>query len=100
MGWYRARRRKTPREKENKDEDTGPQINMVVKGLIDLKIVEKPILIYFFLLGDVDGSLEAILDVIETYDDQERCKLSLVHYGVGNVNETDIEMASAFEGSL
>jgi len=52
------------------------------------------------LLGDVDGSLEAILDVIETYDDQERCKLSLVHYGVGNVNETDIEMASAFEGEL
>jgi translation initiation factor IF-2 len=48
----------------------------------------------------VDGSVEAILDVIDTYDDQERCKLSLIHYGVGNITETDVEMAHAFEGFI
>lgn len=46
----------------------------------------------------MDGSLEAILDVLETYDDHSKCKLDIVHYGVGNISETDIEMAEAFKG--
>jgi translation initiation factor IF-2 len=50
------------------------------------------------LAGDVDGSVEAILDVVETYDEQERCKMSLVHYGVGNISENDIELAAMFDG--
>jgi translation initiation factor IF-2 len=62
---------------------------------------------YFILLsvintlsGDVDGSVEAILDVVETYDEQERCKMSLVHYGVGNISDNDIELAAMFDGEL
>lgn len=46
----------------------------------------------------MDGSVEAILDVVETYDEQERCKMSLVHYGVGNVSDNDIELAAMFDG--
>jgi len=48
--------------------------------------------------GDVHGSVEAILDVLETYDCDAACKLNLVHYGVGNVSETDVELADAFKG--
>lgn len=48
--------------------------------------------------GDVHGSVEAILDVLETYDGDSACKLDLVHYGIGNVSETDVELADAFGG--
>jgi translation initiation factor IF-2 len=50
------------------------------------------------VLGDVHGSVEAILDVLETYNGDSACKLDLVHYGVGNVSETDVEFADAFKG--
>lgn len=47
--------------------------------------------------GDVDGSVEALLDVLETYTGS-LCKLDVVHYGVGNVTVSDIELAEAFQG--
>nr|CAD7574580.1 unnamed protein product [Timema californicum] len=68
-----------PREKEIKDDDTGPKVSVIVKG-------------------DVDGSVEAILDVLETYDCNADCTLNLIHYGVGMVSETDIELAEIFKG--
>ncbi|XP_052756444.1 translation initiation factor IF-2, mitochondrial [Galleria mellonella] len=46
--------------------------------------------------GDVDGSVEAILDILETYDEHDRVRLDLVHYGVGPVTPNDIEIAEAF----
>ncbi|XP_060841242.1 translation initiation factor IF-2, mitochondrial isoform X1 [Rhopalosiphum padi] len=46
--------------------------------------------------GDVIGSVEAILDVLETYESNQ-CKLDIIHYGVGNVCVTDIEYADAFK---
>lgn len=52
---------------------------------------------YISNLGDVIGSIEAILDVLETYN-SDKCKLDIIHYGVGNVNMTDIEYASTFNG--
>lgn len=69
-----------PREKEIKEDD-GPRVSVVVKG-------------------DVHGSVEAILDVLETYDCDADCKLNLVHYGVGNVSETDVELADAFKAII
>ncbi|KAF4518609.1 hypothetical protein B566_EDAN009858 [Ephemera danica] len=80
MGRYKMKRT-GPREKEFKNEDTGPSFNIVIKG-------------------DVGGSVEAILDVLETYDSQQMCKLSMIHYGVGNVSENDIELAQAFKGTI
>ncbi|KAM3958857.1 mitochondrial translation initiation factor 2 [Aphomia sociella] len=47
--------------------------------------------------GDVDGSVEAILDILETYDDHDRVRLDLVHYGVGPVTPNDLEIAEAFD---
>jgi hypothetical protein len=31
-GWYRMRRKGIMREKENKDEDTGPAVSIIIKG--------------------------------------------------------------------
>jgi len=50
----------------------------------------------FILKGDVDGSVEAILDVLDSYS-SEQCRLDLVHYGVGTVTENDIKLAEPFE---
>lgn len=54
---------------------------------------------YYFVPepGDVDGSVEAILDVLETYDNTD-VPLSIVHYGVGDTTPSDVEMASVFNG--
>jgi len=49
--------------------------------------------------GDVDGSLEAILDILETYN-SPHCQLHLLSYGVGSINESDIEMAATFDGNI
>ena len=50
-------------------------------------------------IGDVDGSVEALLDVIGTYHASSQCLLDVVHYGVGPVTPSDIEFAKAFQGS-
>lgn len=79
MGFYRLRRQ-GPREKEIPDDTSGiPQMNLVVKG-------------------DVDGSVESFLDVLDAYDCQSQCRLDVVHYGVGDVNETDVNLAETFKG--
>jgi translation initiation factor IF-2 len=46
-------------------------------------------------LGDVDGSVEALLDVLDSYQ-SEKCTLDLIHYGVGPITESDIKLAEPF----
>uniref|UniRef100_A0A3B3BQD8 Translation initiation factor IF- 2 domain-containing protein n=1 Tax=Oryzias melastigma TaxID=30732 RepID=A0A3B3BQD8_ORYME len=46
--------------------------------------------------GDVDGSVEAVLNILEGYDAQHQCQLEVVHFGIGDVSENDINMAEAF----
>uniref|UniRef100_A0A182J657 Uncharacterized protein n=1 Tax=Anopheles atroparvus TaxID=41427 RepID=A0A182J657_ANOAO len=79
-GFYR-RKQQGPRQKENTPDDGKPRVNVIVKG-------------------DVHGSVEAILDVLETYDDNERCRLDVIHYAVGDVNESDIELAQLFNAII
>ncbi|XP_059610691.1 translation initiation factor IF-2, mitochondrial [Phlebotomus argentipes] len=69
-----------PRQKEIQDDPT-PRVNMILKG-------------------DVHGSVEAILNVLDTYDDFENCRLNIVHYGVGNVSEGDVELAKTFNAII
>ncbi|KAM4604086.1 translation initiation factor IF-2, mitochondrial [Polymixia lowei] len=50
--------------------------------------------------GDVDGSVEAILNILESYDAHEQCQMEVVHFGIGDISENDISMAETFSGSI
>nr|XP_024658507.1 translation initiation factor IF-2, mitochondrial isoform X2 [Maylandia zebra] len=49
--------------------------------------------------GDVDGSVEAILNILDSYDAQQ-CELEVVHFGIGDISENDVNMAEMFGGSI
>lgn len=51
---------------------------------------------------DVDGSLEALLEILDTYDphNNQLVQLDLLHYGVGDISDNDLIMASSFKGSV
>ncbi|NWV78680.1 IF2M factor, partial [Dasyornis broadbenti] len=67
-----------PKERTEKDENT---LALIVKG-------------------DVDGSLEAILNILDSYDCEDECKLDIVYFGMGDVSENDISLAEAFNGVI
>ena len=50
-----------------------------------------------FFVGDVDGSIEAINDALETYK-SKKIKLNVLSSKVGTVNENDIRLAHTFNG--
>ena len=63
------------------EEEELPEVNVIIKG-------------------DVAGSIEAILDIFDTYTQDKMCHLNVVHYGVGAVTETDLELAKTFNGNV
>ncbi|NXP36589.1 IF2M factor, partial [Leiothrix lutea] len=67
-----------PKERTEMDENT---ISLVVKG-------------------DVDGSVEAILNILDSYDCEDECKLDIVYFGMGDISENDINLAEAFNGVI
>ncbi|KAI5741475.1 hypothetical protein M8J76_014005 [Diaphorina citri] len=80
LGKKRLRRKGVQREKEYKDDSGEPRLNILLKG-------------------DVDGSVEALLDVFDTYT-SALCRLDIVHYGVGQVSATDVELATLFNAII
>lgn len=48
--------------------------------------------------GDVDGSVEAVLSIVDSYDAQQQCQLEVLHFGIGAVSENDVNMAQMFSG--
>ncbi|XP_077381217.1 translation initiation factor IF-2, mitochondrial isoform X2 [Festucalex cinctus] len=48
--------------------------------------------------ADVDGSLEAILNVLDGYDADRQCRLEILHVGIGDISQNDVNMAHAFGG--
>lgn len=73
----RFRLRSVTRAKETQPDDPTPRVNVILKG-------------------DVHGSVEAILDVLDTYNGHDKCRLDVIHYGVGEISEGDLELAKAF----
>ncbi|XP_034249343.1 translation initiation factor IF-2, mitochondrial isoform X2 [Thrips palmi] len=61
-------------------EDNSPKLKVIIKG-------------------DVDGSVEAILDVLDTYHNPD-VPLQVVHYGVGDTTPNDLELASLFKATI
>lgn len=84
---YQERRKLTKRERRKIKEktygpdDPTPKLNVILKA-------------------DVHGSLEAILDVFDTYDCSDKCRFNMVHYGVGPVTEGDIDLAKTFNAII
>ncbi|CAH4031430.1 unnamed protein product [Pieris brassicae] len=79
LGRYRVRAT-GPRDKMIQD-DSHPTLSLLVKG-------------------DVDGSVEAILNILETYDEHHTVRLDLVHFGVGQLTPNDLEIAEAFNAVI
>ncbi|CAG9863584.1 unnamed protein product [Phyllotreta striolata] len=69
-----------PRKPEIQDNDGVPVLNILIKA-------------------DVDGTLEAILNVVDTYE-SNLCKIELINYGIGSISENDIELAETFNGII
>ncbi|CAN9510002.1 unnamed protein product [Ophioblennius macclurei] len=50
--------------------------------------------------GDVDGSVETLINILDSYDAPQQCDLQVVHFGVGDISENDVNMAETFGGSI
>ena len=50
-------------------------------------------------VGDTQGSLEALIQSLKTYSQQE-VALKVTLTGLGNINDSDVEMAASSDGSL
>lgn len=50
------------------------------------------------LRADVDGSLEAIMQVLDTYKAHDQCRLQIVDFDVGPPNESHIQLAADTHG--
>ncbi|XP_031833711.1 mitochondrial translation initiation factor 2 isoform X2 [Nomia melanderi] len=62
--------------------------------------VEKDLKVNCIIKGDVSGSVEAILNTFDAYSEDNQCKLNVVHYGVGAVTKTDLELANVFNAII
>lgn len=52
------------------------------KGPRTKEIIEDGTLRHNIIIkGDTDGSVEAILDVLDGYDCHEQCRMDVIHYG-------------------
>lgn len=69
-----------PRKKESDEDSNMKTLNVIVKG-------------------DVNGTLEAILDTLDTFTSND-LELDLVHYGVGDITENDLELARTFQAII
>ncbi|CAJ1052747.1 translation initiation factor IF-2%2C mitochondrial [Xyrichtys novacula] len=88
LGWrkrkaaiYQANKLKYAMRDSEKMQSSEPQLPLVIKG-------------------DVDGSVEAILNILDSYDAEEQCQLHVLHFGIGDVSENDVNMADTFRGSI
>lgn len=68
-------------KRKNKNKNLTPAVNIIVKG-------------------DVAGSVEALLDIFDTYTYDTICQLNIVHYGIGFITQSDIELANTFKAII
>ncbi|XP_040041426.1 translation initiation factor IF-2, mitochondrial [Gasterosteus aculeatus] len=78
---YRANKNKFAARPSERTQSAEPSLPLIIKG-------------------DVDGSVEAILNLLESYESQQQCQLEVLHFGIGDVSENDVNVADAFSGSI
>lgn len=79
---YKRKRSKVPREKIISTDGDELKISVILKA-------------------DVNGTLEVLLDLFDSYPNEHYpVKLNLIHYGLGDVNENDIQLASCFPNGM
>lgn len=54
---------------------------------------------YFFLSGDVSGTVEAVVDCLAGLQNKQ-IKVKVVSSGVGNISEGDVQLAAACQGQV
>ncbi|XP_029107214.1 translation initiation factor IF-2, mitochondrial isoform X1 [Scleropages formosus] len=81
MALHSANKHRMGSRPSEKASPTGPTLSVIVKG-------------------DVDGSVEAIMNILESYDADEQCQLDVVHCAVGDISENDIALAETFSGVI
>merc|ERR1719348_2765299 len=79
-GYFKTNYGNTGRTRETAEDSGQPTVNILVKG-------------------DVDGSIDAILSCLETYQEEE-VLLDIVNFGVGQVSESDVAMAESFDAII
>lgn len=40
-----------------------------------------------------------MLNILDSYDAQEQCQLEVLHFGIGDISENDVDMAETFSGN-
>ncbi|XP_054460492.1 translation initiation factor IF-2, mitochondrial [Anoplopoma fimbria] len=78
---YRANKNKFAVRPSERMQSDGPSLPLIIKG-------------------DVDGSVETLLNILDSYDAQRQCQLEVLHFGIGDVSENDVNMADTFTGSV
>lgn len=80
--FYRLGAKEAKEKMIQDDPDADKKINMIIKA-------------------DVAGSLEVLLDVFGSYpNEKEVVKLDIIHYGLGPVTESDLDLASCFSNTF
>jgi translation initiation factor IF-2 len=83
---FRARKRRD----KNAAKSSGTSLEQMMAQLQDAEIKELPIVIK----GDVQGSVEAIVNALENLSTEE-VRVRILHTGVGGVSESDVILAGA-----
>lgn len=68
-----------PSEKDRPEDQGTPRLGLVIKA-------------------DVDGSVETLMNLLDSYDAEDQCQLDVLHFGTGDVSENDVHLAHTFSG--
>lgn len=74
------------------------QQHVNILGSQTIKSYEGPQL-FLLLVCDVDGSLEAIMDVLDTYS-SKMCKLTILKSKIGNITKSEVDIAAVSKGII
>lgn len=66
----------------------------------DNKLAQQVKKLHIIVKADFNGSLEAILNVLETYNSNDKVILDLVHFEVGQIKKSDLELAETFDAII